>query len=130
MPGACVWVGVQAKSPETELMLAPVGAPGSKVNAKVSLGKSASVAELVMLSGVSSTTFWFGIELKLGGELSSFRMVQTARVVRSCALIGLKKVRKNALSGSLTVFPMIDTAMVLFVSPGLNVSVPLVGVKS
>src|SRR2546425_670604 len=50
--GAWVVEGVQVNTPVVGLMLAPDGAPGSRLNASVLTGKSESVAEALTVSCV------------------------------------------------------------------------------
>src|SRR5207237_630670 len=49
-------VGVQVKTPLGELMLAPTGAPGSRLNARILVGISESVAVAVKVRAVCSLT--------------------------------------------------------------------------
>ena len=54
VPGPCVSLGVQVNWPVLGLMLAPVGAPGSRLYVIVLAGTSASVAEALKVNGVPS----------------------------------------------------------------------------
>src|SRR2546423_15070881 len=59
--GPCAAVGVQVKTPLVELILAPAGAPESRVYVSVWAGTSGSVAETVKLNGFPSVTVLFPI---------------------------------------------------------------------
>src|SRR5438876_93796 len=67
---------------------------------------------------------------KVAATESSFRIVQTAcaRVISDA--VGLLRLRKKFSSCSLTLSLRIGTEIVFVVSPGANVSAPLVEVKS
>ena len=55
VPGPWASVGVQVKTPVFESILAPVGAPTSRLNIKLLAGRSASVAIAVKVNSVSSS---------------------------------------------------------------------------
>src|SRR5262249_29520604 len=61
--------GVQANSPVLGSMLAPLGAPGSRVKAKVWTGRSVSCATTVKLNVWSDGIIWLGMKSSAGGVL-------------------------------------------------------------
>ena len=71
MPGPWASVGVQVKTPVTGVMLAPAGAPASRLKVNVLAGRSASVAVAVKVSGVSSSTVLLPIAASTGAWLTS-----------------------------------------------------------
>src|SRR3989442_15189366 len=58
--GPCASVGVQVNRPFVELMLAPSGAPGSKLNVRLLAGRSGSVAVFVTKNGLGGKSVWSG----------------------------------------------------------------------
>ena len=69
--GPCASVGVQVKTPFVELMLAPAGAPGSKLNVSVFAGRSSSVAVFVTTNVLSSLIIWFAGTVSTGARFTS-----------------------------------------------------------
>ena len=68
LPGPWASVGVQPNTPVDGSMLAPLGAPTSRLNVKVLAGTSGSLAVAANVSSVcSSTAGGFGITSKVGG---------------------------------------------------------------
>src|SRR5712691_7142524 len=72
--GPCASVGVQVKTPLVGLMLAPAGAPGSKLKVRVLGGRSGSVAVFVTTSGLSSAMNRSVGALSTGGRFTSVTM--------------------------------------------------------
>src|SRR5436190_327657 len=64
-------VGVQVNTPLVALMLAPVGASGSKLKVRVLAGRSGSVAEFVTTSVLSSSITWSAVTVRTGGRFAS-----------------------------------------------------------
>ena len=70
MPGPWASVGVQANAPVAGSMLAPLGAPASRLQVKVSPSESVAVA--VKVSGDSSLMVLFAMAATTGALLTSF----------------------------------------------------------
>src|SRR5258706_11609986 len=71
MPGPCDSVGVQLKTPVTGSMLAPSGAPESRLKVREFAGRSASFAVLVKVSKLPSLIVLLAIGAKVGAALAS-----------------------------------------------------------
>src|SRR5439155_18677512 len=69
--GPCASVGVQVKTPFVELMLAPAGAPGSKLNVSVFAGRSSSVAVFVTTNVLSSLIICSAGTVNVGARFTS-----------------------------------------------------------
>ena len=69
VPGPSASVGVQLKTPVCGSIVAPAGAPASRVNVSVSSGRSGSLAAAVNVSSVPSSTAWFPIGSSTGAEV-------------------------------------------------------------
>src|SRR4030067_934960 len=62
--------GAQVKRP-AGVMLAPAGAPGSRLKVRVLAGRSGSLAVAAKGSSVSSVTVWFPMAARGGGRFTS-----------------------------------------------------------
>src|SRR6266550_2748069 len=69
--GPSASVGVQVNTPFVKLMLAPAGAPGSKLNVRVLAGRSGSVAVLVTTNVLSSLIICSAGTVSMGARFTS-----------------------------------------------------------
>src|SRR3989442_14883571 len=64
-------VGAQVNPPLVGLMIAPAGAPGSKLKVRILVGLSGSVAEFVTLNSDPAKATWSAIDANSGGLFTS-----------------------------------------------------------
>src|SRR5438093_1012151 len=69
--GPCASVGVQVNTPLVALMLAPAGAPGSRLKVRVLAGRSGSVAVFVTTNVLSSLIIWSAGTVSSGARFTS-----------------------------------------------------------
>src|SRR2546425_468993 len=72
-------VGVHVNAPDDPLIVAPDGAPGSRLNVNVCAGTSASVAVAVKLRSVPSLIVWFEIGFSAGALFTSLTIIVKER---------------------------------------------------
>ena len=73
--GPCASVGLHVNAPVEESMLAPFGAPGSRLKVSTFAGKSGSVAVAIKVSSDVSSTVWLGKAPTTGGEFTSMTVI-------------------------------------------------------
>src|SRR5439155_1312308 len=69
--GPCASVGLQVNRPLVALMLAPAGAPGSRLKVRVLAGRSGSVAVFVTTNVLSSSIIWSAGTVRTGARFTS-----------------------------------------------------------
>src|SRR3954465_8558250 len=111
----CVSSGVHVNTPLVGLLLAPIGAPASRLQVSACAGKSGSVAELVKLSKAPSSTYMSPSAVSAGGEFTS----STTPLVVTAAPMGGEPLSVTRIVTALVLGPC--------ASVGVQVNAPLVG---